>query len=50
MNDRDRTQYPRQPVDKAEEARARIELANSGFADRCLTTWLPRREAQVIAP
>ena len=24
------------------EARARIELANKGFADLCLTTWLPR--------
>jgi hypothetical protein len=26
------------------EAPARIELANSGFADRCLTTWLRRRK------
>ena len=26
------------------EARARIELANKGFADLCLTTWLPRPE------
>ena len=25
------------------EAGAGIEPANSGFADRCLTTWLPRR-------
>lgn len=24
------------------EAWARIELANNGFADHCLTTWLPR--------
>ena len=28
------------------EARAGIEPANSGFADRCLTTWLPRREPE----
>ena len=26
------------------EAPARIELANRGFADLCLTTWLRRRE------
>jgi hypothetical protein len=25
------------------EARAGIEPANACFADRCLTTWLPRR-------
>ena len=25
------------------EARGRIELPNKGFADLCLTTWLPRR-------
>ena len=25
------------------EVRAGIEPANSGFADRCLTTWLPHR-------
>ena len=25
------------------EARVRIELTNKGFADLCLTTWLPRR-------
>ena len=29
-----------------EEARAGIEPANSGFADRCLTTWLPRHTGQ----
>ena len=27
-----------------DEAGAGIEPANSGFADRSLTTWLPRRE------
>ncbi len=30
----------------SEEARAGIEPANSGFADRCLTTWLPRHTGQ----
>ena len=25
------------------EARVRIELTNKGFADLCLTTWLPRQ-------
>lgn len=29
------------------EARGGIEPPNSGFADRCLTTWLPRRESEV---
>ena len=33
-----------------EEARAGIEPANSGFADRCLTTWLPRHEGQATNP
>ena len=28
------------------EARARIELANKGFADLCLTTWLPRPDCR----
>ena len=32
------------------EARAGIEPANSGFADRCLTTWLPRHDAQPTRP
>lgn len=32
------------------EARAGIEPANSGFADRCLTTWLPRHESQPTEP
>ena len=33
-----------------EEARAGIEPANSGFADRCLTTWLPRHAEQPTDP
>src|SRR5580658_5983708 len=28
------------------EARVRIELTNKGFADLCLTTWLPRRNRE----
>ena len=28
---------------RSREAGAGIEPTNSGFADRCLTTWLPRR-------
>jgi two-component system cell cycle sensor histidine kinase/response regulator CckA len=35
---------------KKSEARAGIEPANSGFADRCLTTWLPRHEPQPTEP
>jgi hypothetical protein len=31
------------------EAATRFELVNNGFADRCLTTWLRRRNLQ-IAP
>ena|ERR1017187_8000125 len=30
------------------EARARIELANKGFADLCLTTWLPRPFERIL--
>ena len=30
------------------EARARIELANKGFADLCLTTWLPRPFQRIL--
>ena len=39
---------------RGDEAGAGIEPANSGFADRDLTTWLPRRVARadniVVAP
>src|SRR5262245_64931050 len=34
------------PVQMIKEAGAGIEPANSGFADRDLTTWLPRRVAR----
>ena len=34
----------------SEEARAGIEPANSGFADRCLTTWLPRHGEEATNP
>ena len=33
---------------EAHEAGAGIEPANSGFADRSLTTWLPRHRRKVI--
>ncbi len=29
------------------QAGAGIEPTNSGFADRCLTTWLPRRRSRM---
>jgi hypothetical protein len=39
--------YPENPSTGV-EAGAGIEPANSGFADRDLTTWLPRRFAQAV--
>jgi hypothetical protein len=30
------------------EARVRIELTNKGFADLCLTTWLPRLKREAL--
>ena len=35
---------PETRMDKGLEAGAGIEPANSGFADRCLTTWLSRHK------
>src|ERR1700730_6631036 len=31
------------------EARVRIELTNKGFADLCLTTWLPRLKREALS-
>jgi hypothetical protein len=41
------TARPLMLVTPTKEARAGIEPANSGFADRCLTTWLPRQNSFV---
>ena len=39
-----RSQYPLQALWITLEAAARFELANNGFAGRCLTTWLCRQK------